>query len=319
MNSETLIEVEHLSRYYGDDCAVNDISFSVNRGEVLGFLGPNGAGKSTTMQIICGVLAASQGTVRIAGDDISDAPRSAKQHIGFLPETPPLYFDLTVDEYLRYCGRLHAISKSKLDDALNNTKQRCGLAESGKRLIANLSKGYQQRVGIAQAIIHSPDVVILDEPTSGLDPNQIVEIRQLICELSDDHSVLLSTHILPEVQSSCDRVLIINRGQLVLDENMQTLQNDSEQSCCHIALKNPPLPEELENITGVLAVNAVDKQRFKITYTSHMNTPEELVKSATANSWQLYELIPEHSSLEQVFMRLTRDEPGMSPEAREAV
>lgn len=212
MNTETLISVEGLSRYYDDYCAVHEISFDVSRGEVLGFLGPNGAGKSSTMKMICGVLAISDGAVTIAGNDVTNNPGEAKQHIGFLPETPPLYHDLSVDEYLLYCARLRRVANSENRNALDNCKERCGLRNSGKRLIGNLSKGYQQRVGIAQAIIHSPAVVILDEPTSGLDPNQIIEIRQLINELGHDHSVLLSTHILSEVQSTCNRVLIINKG-----------------------------------------------------------------------------------------------------------
>ena len=310
MNTETLIEVQHLSRYYGDYCAVNDISFSVKRGEVLGLLGPNGAGKSTTMQIICGVLAPSLGSVSIAGENISESPQAAKRHLGFLPELPPLYFDLSVDEYLRYCARLRSVNTKDLSAALASSKEKCGLNDCGNRLIANLSKGFQQRVGIAQAIIHSPDVIILDEPTSGLDPNQIAEIRQLIGELSEDHSILLSTHILPEVQSSCDRVLIINRGNLVLDENIQSLNSDNQQTSCQISLSRPPLPEELESLENVLAVDVLDRQRFRITYKLNTNTPENLVKASVDKDWGLYELLPEDSSLEQVFMRLTGGEPG---------
>lgn len=306
MNKEILINVEHVTRYYGDQCAVDNISFAVARGEVLGFLGPNGAGKSTTMQIICGVLAASHGSVSIAGHDIIDDSLGAKQHIGFLPEQPPLYTDLTVDEYLRYCARLRQVSGSKLGNALANCKLRCGLQDSGKRLIGNLSRGYQQRVGIAQAIIHSPAVVILDEPTAGLDPIQIVEIRQLISELGEDHSVLLSTHILPEVQSNCDRVLIINRGKLVLDENIHSLQGDSSHASCIIALQNPPIIEELEKIVGVSQILCLDQYRFRITYRSDENTPLLLADAAATSAWGLFELIPEYDSLEQTFVRLTR-------------
>ncbi len=305
---QTLVNVDHVGRYYGDQCAVDDISFTVARGEVLGFLGPNGAGKTTTMQIICGVLAASSGNVTVAGYDIVDDPLHAKQHIGFLPEQPPLYADLTVDEYLRYCARLRQIPANKLGKAVAYSKQRCGLHDSGKRLIANLSKGYQQRVGIAQAIIHSPSVVILDEPTSGLDPNQIVEIRQLISELSVDHSVILSTHILPEVQSSCDRVLIINRGKLVLDEDIHTLRGESTQACFSIALQTPPLLEELEAIEGVVQVDCLDQHRFRITHHQQDGMPVQFANMAAASGWGLFELIPEHDSLEQTFIRLTRGE-----------
>ena len=240
MNKEILISVDHVSRYYGNECAVNDISFSVHRGEVLGFLGPNGAGKSTAMQMICGVLSASTGQITVAGHDMFESPKVAKKHLGFLPEKPPLYQDLNVDEYLCYAGRLRGIGKTELKEAVAYSKQRCGLAESGKRLINNLSKGFQQRVGIAQAIIHSPAVVILDEPTSGLDPNQILEIRELISELGNDHSVILSTHILPEVQSVCDRVLIINQGKLVLDERVDNLQQDDQITPIKFAFRQPP-------------------------------------------------------------------------------
>ncbi len=305
MTRETLINVDHVSRYYGDQCAVNDISFSVSRGEVLGFLGPNGAGKSTTMQIICGVLAASSGNITVAGHNIIDEPKLAKKHIGFLPEQPPLYLDLTVDEYLLYCARLRQIPGSERDSAIKNSKQRCGLHDAGGRLIANLSKGYQQRVGIAQAIIHSPSLVILDEPTSGLDPIRIVEIRELINELSEDHSVILSTHILSEVQSSCDRVLIVNKGKLILDENIQSLQNKSQHACCRLALQNPPLIEELEKINGVVHVEGVDKHRFRITYLNDENSPAQLAIAAADSNWDLFELIPEHDSLEHTFVRLT--------------
>ncbi|MBT7952738.1 MAG: ATP-binding cassette domain-containing protein [Gammaproteobacteria bacterium] len=308
MNKETLVKVEHISRYYGDHCAVDDLSFSVSRGEVLGFLGPNGAGKSTSMQIICGVLAASDGNVSVAGHDIIDEAKLAKQHIGFLPEQPPLYTDLTVDEYLKYCGRLRKISSNNITSSLANCKERCGLNDAGGRLISNLSKGFQQRVGIAQAIIHSPSVVILDEPTSGLDPIQIVEIRSLISELSEDHSVILSTHILSEVQSSCDRVLIINRGKLVLDESMLSLQGDSKHSCCIVALQKPPLLEELEKTDGVTHIDVIDQYRFRITYLQDICTPAILANTASTADWGLFELIPEHDSLEQTFMRLTLDD-----------
>jgi ABC-2 type transport system ATP-binding protein len=300
MNRETLVSVERISRYYGEQCAINDISFSVKRGEVLGFLGPNGAGKSTTMQIICGVLAASNGSVSIAGHDIINEAKKAKQHLGFLPEQPPLYTDLTVDEYLKYCARLRQIPASRLSKAVGESKLRCGLHEAGHHLIANLSKGYQQRVGIAQAIIHSPAVVVLDEPTSGLDPIQIVEIRGLISELGEDHSVVLSTHILSEVQSCCSRVMIINKGKLVLDEDIHALQETSEYACCNVAMHNPPVPEELEKLEGINRVETIDPYR-------QTDIPCLLTDSASANGWGIFELIPQHDLLEQTFMRLTSD------------
>jgi ABC-2 type transport system ATP-binding protein len=230
MNKEILISADHISHYYGNYRAVDNVSFSVHRGEVLGFLGPNGAGKSTTMQMLCGVLSAGEGQITVAGHDMFDMPKVAKRNLGFLPEHPPLYQDLSVNEYLCYAAGLRGITKAEIKKAVEYSKHRCGLTNTGKRLIKNLSKGFQQRVGIAQAIIHSPAVVILDEPTSGLDPNQILEIRKLISELGNDHSVILSTHILPEVKSVCDRVLIIHQGKLVLDESLDKLQHSLEET-----------------------------------------------------------------------------------------
>lgn len=305
MSVENLVTVEHISRHFGGHCALSDVSFNVQRGEVLGFLGPNGAGKTTTMQIICGVLAASDGRVAIAGHDIVEEPKQAKRHIGFLPERPPLYLNQTVDEYLNYCAQLRHMPKNRINGAVAESKARCGLETAGKRLIANLSKGYQQRVGIAQAIIHQPALVILDEPTSGLDPNQIVEIRTLISELGEDHSVILSTHILPEVQASCDRVLIINEGALVLDEAIHALANDNQQQILSVALHNPPLPEELEAIAGVIRVDCLDKHHFRICHGLDHNTVMLLSERAAAAGWGIYELVPERDSLEQIFIQLT--------------
>ena len=308
MNKEILISVDHVSRYYGNVCAVNDISFSVHRGEVLGFLGPNGAGKSTTMQMICGVLSASTGQITVAGHDMLESAKAAKKHIGFLPERPPLYLDLNVDEYLCYAGRLRGIGKTELKKAIAYCKQRCGLADTGQRLIKNISKGFQQRVGIAQAIIHSPEVVILDEPTSGLDPNQILEIRELISELGNDHSVILSTHILPEVQSVCDRVLIINQGKLVLDEHLDNLQQSDQITPIKFAFRQPPPLDILAEIEGVMDIEQIGNHHFKIYCESEVNTIDRITNLAVTSEWQLYEMIPEQDSLEETFIQLTRGE-----------
>ena len=224
---KTLISIKGLTKFYGPKKAIEDVSFDVHNAEILGLLGPNGAGKSTTMQIICGVIAANNGSVNIAGHDIIDAPKQAKQNIGFLPEQLPLYGDLTVDEYLFYSAKLRGIKKQNINDLIISCKKRCGLENTGKRLIQNLSKGYKQRVGIAQAIIHMPSIIILDEPTSGLDPKQILEIRELMRELSKVHSIIISTHILSEVEAICDRVLIINEGNIVLDQYLKELLADN--------------------------------------------------------------------------------------------
>lgn len=218
------LSAQNLCRNYGHHTAVQNVSVELRRGEVLGLLGPNGAGKTTTMRMLTGNLAPSAGSIEICGIDLLDKPREAKLHLGFLPEIPPLYHDMTVDEYLLLAARLHRINKHTLQSVLDNVKQRCGLEVQGRYVIGTLSKGFQQRVGIAQAIIHSPDVIILDEPTVGLDPNQMREIRSLIRDLGVSSSVILSTHILSEVESVCDRVQIMHKGSVVFDQTMAELQ-----------------------------------------------------------------------------------------------
>jgi ABC-2 type transport system ATP-binding protein len=308
MTRETLITVEQITRDYGNYRAVDNVSFTVERGDVLGFLGPNGAGKTTTMQIISGVLAATTGTVSIVGFDILDFPRQAKSHLGFLPEVPPLYTDLTVDEYLAFAARLRGITRSKMSGAVENSKQRCGLNDTGKRLIGNLSRGFQQRVSIAQAIIHSPAVLILDEPTGGLDPIQIHEIRQLIRELGNKHGVILSTHILPEVQTVCNRVIIIHEGRLVLDKHLDRLHEDSRKNTIRAAFKRPPSPETLHSISGIKSLDQVNEHTFLIDLDPESQALEVLLQRAVNSCWGLYELIPDTDSLEETFLQLTLGE-----------
>ena len=220
------ISARGLYRCFGTRIAVHDLNLELRHGEVLGFLGPNGAGKTTIMRLLTGNLAPSAGRIEICGIDLIEKPREAKARIGYLPEIPPLYRELTVNEYLRLAARLHQVEKGKIDAALDNAAQRCGLSSIGKRLIGSLSKGYQQRVGIAQAIVHDPEVIILDEPTAGLDPNQMRDIRTLFRELGVERSVILSTHILHEVESLCDRVQIINEGRLVFGGSMDMLRQE---------------------------------------------------------------------------------------------
>jgi ABC-2 type transport system ATP-binding protein len=304
MSKSTLIEVQNLTRYYAGHCAVNCINFNLHRGEVLGFLGPNGAGKSTTLQMLAGTLAASSGQIQIDGIDLQESPHEAKRRIGYLPETPPLYVDLSVDEYLQYCAALHGVERYQTGEALVHAKHRCGLDQVGQRLIRNLSKGYQQRVGIAQAIIHNPAIIMLDEPTVGLDPNQIREIRDLIRELGRDHSVILSTHILPEVQSVCDRVLIINKGQLVLDEKLAAL-NARQSACLRIGLKHAPAESVLAELADVTHIEQLDAEHFLL----HHSQPEQLAavlaERAAAENWGLFELSPQRQTLEDLFVQLT--------------
>lgn len=308
----SLIRVENLRRSYGPLRAVDDISFEVRRGEVLGFLGPNGAGKSTTMQIISGNLAPSAGRVFVNGVDILDQPRAAKAELGFLPEQPPLYRELTVDEYLWYCVRINHVPRERRAAAIARAKERCGLGEVGRRLIGNLSKGYQQRVGIAQAIVHAPAVVILDEPTVGLDPIQIREIRGLIRELGGEHSVILSTHILPEVQAVCDRVLIIHRGRLVFDDTVAGLQRHAQMSWLTVGLRNPPPFTGLAALPGVTAAEDLGGGRVRLRHAPEDGEfAERLVARAVAEGWRLYELSRERRSLEEIFVDVTtRDIPA---------
>ena len=307
-DKDILIRVDRASRYFGPFCAVDEISFDIVKGEVLGFLGPNGAGKSTTMQMISGNLAPSAGQILINGIDLLDRPKEAKAQLGYLPDTPPLYRELKVDEYLLFCARLNRVPSRQLRSAVARAKERCGLADVGNRLIGNLSKGYRQRVGIAQAIIHSPALVILDEPTVGLDPIQIRDIRHLIRELSEEHSVILSTHILPEVQAVCDRVQIINQGKLVLSDTIEGLQRRMAGTSLLVALRRPPSQEVLAEVPGVAVVEALGEGRFRLHLTAADDPVETLVRQSVQHDWGLYELSPERMSLEQVFVDLTTTE-----------
>ena len=286
MDTKILIEVEQLYRYYGHHLAVDAINFELSQGEVLGFLGPNGAGKSTTMQMITGNLAPSAGRIVINGIDLLDQPRRAKAEIGYLPEQPPVYVDLTVDEYLIYCAKLHRVSRGRRGQAIARAKQRCGLDEVSRRLIGNLSKGYQQRVGIAQAILHDPTVVILDEPTVGLDPNQIRDIRGLIRELGEHHGIILSTHILPEVQATCSRVQIINRGKLVFSETMQSLEKQLTSQVLVLETREPLNTDALLEIGGIDTIDALTDCRYACISTAKTRlAPLPPVSPTTAGGW----------------------------------
>ncbi len=304
-----LLQVDELSRHYGPIYAVNRISFTLKRGEVLGFLGPNGAGKSTTMKMITGNLAPTSGSAIINGFDILDNPKEAKAALGFLPEQPPVYKELTVDEYLDYAARINRLNKSQITSAIDNAKQRCGLEQMSRRLIGNLSKGYQQRVGIAQAIIHSPELVILDEPTVGLDPIQIREIRQLIRDLGQEHSVILSTHILPEVQATCDRVQIINNGELVFNDTIEGLSQHMQTTALLVRCHRLPVLSSLLELSGVQDVQQLDDDSVRIHFLPEQDPTEAIVTHSVNNGWGLYELTPERLSLEEVFVDLTCNEP----------
>ncbi len=312
MSDQTLIKVEQLTRLYGSHRAVDDLSFEVRRGEVLGFLGPNGAGKSTTMRMITGNLAPHHGRITINGIDILDQPKAAKAEIGYLPEQPPLYRELTVDEYLLFCARLNRISRNKQNQAMNSVKDRCGLGDVGGRLIGNLSKGFQQRVGIAQAIIHSPAVVVLDEPTVGLDPIQIRQIRSLIRELGGEHSVILSTHILPEVQATCDQVQIIHQGKLVLNDSIEGLMQHMQTSSLLLRLGQPANQNLLLSINGVSGIDDLENGYIRIHHNPDTNPAAAIAQTAVTEEWGLLELTPEKRSLEEIFVDITTSETDSS-------
>ncbi|MCW8907558.1 MAG: ABC transporter ATP-binding protein [Sedimenticola sp.] len=297
-----LIHIEQLSRHYGERPAVAGIGFELQAGEVLGFLGPNGAGKSTTMQMISGVIAPDSGSIRIDGIDLLREPIRAKRALGYLPENPPLYPEMRVDEYLAYCARLHRMPRPQIGHAVQQVKQRCGLEQVGSRVIDHLSKGYRQRVGIAQAIIHQPRVIILDEPTSGLDPNQIQQIRHLVRELADDCAILLSTHILPEVQSLCDRVLILNQGRLVYSGRV------AEQSrALLVTLGRDDDGRQLARLPGVAELEPLDRQRFRLIL--QPETPvEEISRAIIESGCALHGLQRDQDSLERIFGQVTLGE-----------
>jgi len=306
-----LISVNNLTRRYGDFIAVDDISFELAAGDILGFLGPNGAGKSSSMQMLSGNLAPTLGEIFIDGIDLLENPKAAKASLGYLPENPPLYKEMTVTEYLQFCARLHLISKSQLNRVCDSAIERCGLGEVRQRLIRNLSKGYQQRVGIAQAILHSPPVIILDEPTVGLDPIQILEIRQLMKTLGESHGIILCTHILPEVQAVCNRVQIINHGKLVYSSDMNALLN-TPNTKFEITLSSMVDHDELASHHAFSAIEKIDDYHF---ITESSLDAAQLCEYIVEQKWGLTRFTTHEVSLEKIFIDLTAGESD-TPENR---
>jgi len=307
MNNFT-VEANELTRLYGGREAVSNVSFTLSKGQVLGFLGPNGAGKSTTMKMLTGNLAPSNGSVKICGIDMMESPKEAKALIGYLPEMRPLYKELTVDEYLTIAARLHRVSSGNIKKAVEVAKERCGLGHMSKRLIENLSNGYQQRVGIAQAIIHNPMVVILDEPTVGLDPIQIRDIRALIREVGAERSVIISTHILPEVEMVCDHVQIIDKGKLVFNGAIDVLKKQRIGNKLLIGMRNPPSVDEMLKIANVTEAEIVSAGLMRVRFAEDTAPAESIVQTAVKNGWGLYQIAPDQTSLEDVFVQLTYQE-----------
>jgi ABC-2 type transport system ATP-binding protein len=306
-----MIKVENMTKRYARAVAVDDISFEVQKGEIVGFLGPNGAGKTTTMRVLTCFMPPSAGRAEVAGFDVTRQPMEVKRRIGYLPETPPLYPDMEVVEYLQFCGKLKGLGKSELQSRVNEAMKRCNVDDVAKKLINKLSKGYKQRVGLAQAIIHNPEVLILDEPTSGLDPKQIIETRDLIKSLAGEHTIILSTHILPEVEQICEKVVIISKGKLVATNSVENLTHGLhgvEAVAMEVeGAAADAIRERLERVGGVARVTAKGA-RFEVEgEPGHMIRPD-LARAVVESGWNLLEMQSMTMSLEDVFLQLTSTE-----------
>lgn len=303
---ESIVKVEHLSHRYSVQWAVRDVSFEIPGQGIYGLLGSNGAGKSTMMNIICGVLKQTEGKVLVKGKDTRLDPIGAKLHIGFLPQKPPLYGDLTVEEYLTHTAEIRWVPDGDIKKALDEVLDLCAISHFRKRLIKNLSGGYQQRVGIAQAIIHKPDLVVFDEPTNGLDPNQIVEIRHLIKDIAEERTVILSTHILPEVQATCDHILMVEHGKLVFDGSVDEFDNYIVPSTIFLSLANAPSVDVLKTVEGITKIEEFGGGRFRIHFSDAQEVMERLVEQSSANRWHMSEMRLEKSSLDSIFAELSK-------------
>ena len=301
----SIVSVKNLSHRYSVQWAVKDVSFEINEKGVTGLLGSNGAGKSTTMNIICGVLNQTQGDVFINGVNLRENPVEAKKNIGFLPQQPPLYTDLTVGEYLRHAAFLRLVEPDKVDEAVDLALEKCSITHFRDRLIKNLSGGYQQRVGIAQAIVHNPQFVVLDEPTNGLDPNQIVDIRNLIRDIAKHHAVLLSTHILSEVQAICDNIYMIESGKLVFSGTMEEFDNYVAPESFIVEFANSPSKEVLENLTENNGIEALEDGSYRIFLKDDISITEKYIQESVKQNWNLKNSYVERASLSEIFAQLS--------------
>lgn len=305
------IQIDKLTKTYGTQTAVNGISFEVKTGEVLGFLGPNGAGKSTTMKMITGFIGIEQGDIQIGGTSVKADPDAIKPHIGYLPENNPLYLDMPVMDYLAFCAQIQGLGHQKTKNRIQEMITVCGLNREKHKKIGELSKGYRQRVGLAQAMIHDPEILILDEPTTGLDPNQIIEIRKLIRDLGKEKTVILSTHILPEVEATCDRILIINRGSIVADGTADTLRKQAQGSeilKLRIEEGNPEqVHQQLLSLASVAQIerDVEDVNRFELQSKATLSSKKAVFELCVDQKWVLTELTPLETKLEDIFRDLT--------------
>ena len=320
-----MIEVQHLTKRYGPVTAVNDVSFTVERGEILGFLGPNGAGKTTTMRVLTGYMPPSEGKAIVAGYDVLEQPIEAKRRTGYLPETPPLYPDMTVREYLTFVARIKGVPRKESKARIGEMMQRTRIDDVADRHCGKLSKGYRQRVGLAQALLHNPDVLILDEPTAGLDPKQIIETRQLIKGLGGDHTIILSTHILPEVSQTCQRVVIINKGKVVAvdtPDNLTSRLRGSETMYLQVDAQGADAAAVLQRVAGVTRVAVADTKQqivgFEIDSETGHDVRRELAAAVVGRGWGLLEMRPMRMSLEEIFLHVTTEDVAAPPAVAEA-
>ena len=301
-----IVRVEHLyHRYTSSRWAIEDINFQIDDAGVVGLLGSNGAGKSTTMNLICGVMRQTAGEVYIGGINTLKEPVKARKLIGFLPQKPPLYPDLTVDEYLRFCAEIQWMDKKKIKSAIAAAEERCGITHMKDRLLRNLSGGYQQRVGLAQAILHDPKFVVLDEPTNGLDPNQILEVRQLIKDIAVDRTVMLSTHILSEVQATCSSIKMIEHGRVVFSGSTEDFDNYIEPNTLYLEFDQLPEMDELMKLPGIKRAEALDNHGVRLWYDGERGTIKQVMREAVSRGWDMIELRKEKSSMEAVFAKLS--------------
>lgn len=301
----SIVKIDHLSHKYSANWAIRDINIEINQSGIVGLLGSNGAGKSTTMNILCGSLNQTEGNVYVGGIDMRKHPEEAKRHIGFLPQNPPLYMDLTVDEYLIYCANLRKMRKEQIRPAVEDAKQRCGVEHFSNRLIRNLSGGYRQRVGIAQAIIHRPQLVVLDEPTNGLDPNQITGVRALIKEIAADRAVIFSSHILSEVQVLCKEIKMIDSGRIVFSDTMDAFNNYVKPHSVLMHMEEPPAPAELLRIPGATKVDFLTERQVRLYFSGDQEITERIIAASVSNGWRLREISLDKSSLDEIFAQLS--------------
>ena len=300
-----IVRIEHLSHKYSSSWAIRDINIEINQSGIVGLLGSNGAGKSTTMNILCGALNQTEGNVFVGGIDMRKEPEAAKKLIGFLPQNPPLYMDLTVDEYLLYCANLRKMPNDQIRPALEDAKERCGIAHFSDRLIRNLSGGYRQRVGIAQAIVHRPQLVVLDEPTNGLDPNQIIEVRALIKEIAADRAVIFSSHILSEVQVLCKEIKMIEGGRIVFADTMDAFNNYVEPHSVLMSMDNPPVDTQLLQIPGATKVDFLTERQIRLYFNGDPSITETIIETSVQKGWRLREINLDKSSLDEIFAQLS--------------